>query len=349
MSKGSYLIIGKRLNKSKPELAGGVIVLFEQLLSDLDYHGLNYEVVDINYQNYGSKPKAFFLIYKAILLGIRKHETVWLNGSNAVVLYYLPFLLLLSVITRKKVVLRLFGGRFDQYHISKPSFIRYLIKLELQRVNIVFFETKYLVEKYALSGVPANWFPNVRTRGPQTLKLVKSRCDRRFEGKFVFLGHVKPEKGIPELLEAKAKLQDKFKLHIYGPISNLVFTSQQKDIFDEVYMGALAPEKVFVTLAEYDVLVLPTKWRNEGYPGTVIEALALNMPIIASDLPGIREMVTQNCAILVKPGSVESLVEAILAFDVVNFNRYVSAANKCFERFNASKQMPRIFEIVENC
>ena len=37
-----------------------------------------------------------------------------------------------------------------------------------------------------------------------------------------------------------------------------------------------------------DVFVLPSRW--EGLPGAVIEAMALETPIVASDLPGVREV-----------------------------------------------------------
>ena len=37
-----------------------------------------------------------------------------------------------------------------------------------------------------------------------------------------------------------------------------------------------------------DVFVLPSRW--EGLPGAVIEAMALETPVVATDLPGVREV-----------------------------------------------------------
>lgn len=62
-------------------------------------------------------------------------------------------------------------------------------------------------------------------------------------------------------------------------------------------------------LAACDCFTLPSLW--EGLPGAVLEAMALEAPIVASDLPGVRDAVVEN-AELVPPGDSEALAEAIL-------------------------------------
>ncbi len=62
-----------------------------------------------------------------------------------------------------------------------------------------------------------------------------------------------------------------------------------------------------------DALVFPT--RREGLPGTVIEAMALRLPIIASDIGPVREVVGDSppCATLVPVDDAERLSRAIIA------------------------------------
>jgi glycosyltransferase involved in cell wall biosynthesis len=63
-------------------------------------------------------------------------------------------------------------------------------------------------------------------------------------------------------------------------------------------------------LAASDVFVFPSLW--EGLGGAVIEAMALGVPIVASDLPPVVEVVEQGrCALLVPPGSIAPLAQAI--------------------------------------
>lgn len=64
-------------------------------------------------------------------------------------------------------------------------------------------------------------------------------------------------------------------------------------------------------LCAADVFVLPS--RREGLPGSVLEAMALELPIVVSDLPQVREVVDDHCAELVPLGSRERLAAAITA------------------------------------
>jgi glycosyltransferase involved in cell wall biosynthesis len=59
-----------------------------------------------------------------------------------------------------------------------------------------------------------------------------------------------------------------------------------------------------------DVFVLPSRW--EGLPGTVLEAMALETPVVASDLPMVREAVTEETARLVPVDRPPLLADAIL-------------------------------------
>ncbi len=57
------------------------------------------------------------------------------------------------------------------------------------------------------------------------------------------------------------------------------------------------------------MFVLPS--RREGMPGSVIEAMALETPVVASDLPQVRE-VAGDCALLVPVGDVDGFARAML-------------------------------------
>ncbi len=63
-------------------------------------------------------------------------------------------------------------------------------------------------------------------------------------------------------------------------------------------------------MAAADVLAFPSLY--EGLGGTLIEAMALELPIVASDLPAIREVTDSGaCAILVRPAHPLRLTEAL--------------------------------------
>jgi glycosyltransferase involved in cell wall biosynthesis len=79
-----------------------------------------------------------------------------------------------------------------------------------------------------------------------------------------------------------------------------------------------------------DVWVEPSRW--EGGPGAVLEAMALEVPIVASDLPVYRDAISDRSATLVPPDDPVALAESILG---VFANRAAAAgrARRARERF----------------
>jgi glycosyltransferase involved in cell wall biosynthesis len=63
-------------------------------------------------------------------------------------------------------------------------------------------------------------------------------------------------------------------------------------------------------LAAADVFAFPSRW--EGAGGTLLEAMALEAPIVTSDLPTLRHTVDDTVAVLVRPGDAQDLAAGIL-------------------------------------
>src|SRR5690606_41557275 len=116
-------------------------------------------------------------------------------------------------------------------------------------------------------------------------------------------------------------------------------------VFSRIYKGPVKSDEVVDLLSQYDVLVLPSY--KEGYPGVIIEALSIGMPVIATKLRGIQEMVDSSCAILFEVGNQRALADAIMHFNSNNYTRYCSEAYKAFSKFDSEKQMPRILRIID--
>ena len=62
-----------------------------------------------------------------------------------------------------------------------------------------------------------------------------------------------------------------------------------------------------------DFFVLPSK-SGEGLPLVALEAMACGLPVIATDVGGINEVVMQNYGELVPPNQPELLAKAVLEF-----------------------------------
>jgi len=62
-------------------------------------------------------------------------------------------------------------------------------------------------------------------------------------------------------------------------------------------------------LAGSDALVLPSRF--EGMQTVLLEAMALKIPIVATRIPGVLDVVDDSCAILIQPNDPKALSEAI--------------------------------------
>jgi glycosyltransferase involved in cell wall biosynthesis len=106
-------------------------------------------------------------------------------------------------------------------------------------------------------------------------------------------------------------------------------------------------EDVPEILAAGDVFVFPSLY--EGLGGSLIEAMALGLPIVASDIPAVREVVEENRnALLVSPASPEDLALSIARIleDHELARRFGQRSVEIFhERFTLDKSATRMIQL----
>lgn len=77
------------------------------------------------------------------------------------------------------------------------------------------------------------------------------------------------------------------------------------------HAGFVAPDRQATLWASSHCLVLPTRYPAEGLPLVVLEALAHDRPVLATQWRGLPDAVTGACGILVPPGDAEALVRGL--------------------------------------
>ena len=136
--------------------------------------------------------------------------------------------------------------------------------------------------------------------------------------RLVYVGRMEPEKGPDLLLEAVricASRGTALDLTMVGEgnMRSALEHSWEPSASAEVrWVGHVLDTRPF--LQEADVLALPS--RSENLPTVILEAMAAGLPVIATDVGGVSEVV-KNCAtgLLVKPEDPSALAEAIAACD----------------------------------
>ncbi len=128
----------------------------------------------------------------------------------------------------------------------------------------------------------------------------------------IYVGNLHPHKGVKLLLEAVRQIPE-CSVKILGDGPGRESLEKSAAGLNVQFYGRVSPEMVReVTLNYGKILVLPTLY-SEGFPNSLLEAMSLGIPVIASDVPGgVRELLENGKAgILVTPGDVGALQRAI--------------------------------------
>jgi glycosyltransferase involved in cell wall biosynthesis len=252
----------------------------------------------------------------------------------------------LPLLTRSgvSVVVRMFGTSLAKGLESLSPRRRRLVMTWIGAARVVFVETLSELEACRALGVTnVAHGPNFR-RVPPTV----SRAPSSAELRLAFVGLVSREKGVHDLLEALALIEEPLvTLDVWGELK----LGEEAEIAHRLeetprctYCGVHNGEGASL-LAGYDALVLPSRYEREGHAGVVIEAMAAGIPAIVSTRPGLVELVSNNENGLVVPeGDPQELARAIELLSDAELRERLGRANRA--RAAAHDVRPRARELV---
>ncbi len=199
---------------------------------------------------------------------------------------------------------------------AKNPVLRRLIKFVLKRADYVLVVNQNLKDKVLELGVnPEKIYvtPNAvdvekfnphNTELPSDIKLSSEKPVMLFVGNLVF------QKGVKYLLEAKKLMKTDAELVIVGdgPLRHdLEMKVHDDDIPDVVFTSARRDVNEIMPSA--DVFVLPSI--SEGFPITILEAMASGLPVVTTNVGGISEVMNEDVGIMVKPSNPRELASAL--------------------------------------
>ena len=168
------------------------------------------------------------------------------------------------------------------------------------------------------------------------------------------VGALVDHKGHRHLLDALASLsatRPGLRLALVGEgerLDHLRRQAQSLGIAEHVVFAGFRRDMPEVVRA-FDLLVLPSV-SGEGSPAVVKEAMASGVPVVATELDGVREIVEDGReALLVPPGEPAPLAQAMdrLLSDAPLRRRLVEAAAKKVEEYSAERMVERTVEVYE--
>jgi glycosyltransferase involved in cell wall biosynthesis len=212
------------------------------------------------------------------------------------------------------------GGRKNQLN-------EWVQKLALRRADAVIAVSRQIVMRLADAGVdPAKitWIPNgfATAEDPLTRSNARHLLGIPDNGPVIgWVGRLSMEKGPDVMLEALAECDPSWRLSIVGDgreRDRLRKQASDLGIAERVIWHGLVP-KAGALLSAFDVFVLSS--RTEGTPIVLLEAMHAGVPIVATSVGGVPDVVSEADAILVPAEQ-----PAMIAQALVEIRRNASAA-----------------------
>lgn len=276
----------------------------------------------------------FFVTHSIFYLSSNKISVIQTTSRELIVLlkvffWYKPFVI------------------YDVHVEPRTIYEKLLDYLMLSRINLFNVNSYFYQEFYHQKGIdnsrfltlPSGFDPVVFSpikngkKIRDQLGIARDRFVIGFAGRFETFGN---EKGIEEMISAAAQLRSVIPitvLAIGGP--DLLVEKYKKLAYDFgltsqeiIIKSQIKPGEVPNYLAAFDVacLLYPDTYhyRDKMSPQKAVEYMAMKKPIIASDLPSIKNLLTSDEAYFINPGNQKELESTILKI----FQNYPNAIKK---------------------
>lgn len=322
---------------------GGTRVLFEETLRQLAGRGFELDVIDTSRPRQNipvwsirlHELRAFARVLWGVLTRVRGSDVVFLNISSRAAWAVATAIWLACALARTPLALRFFGGSLHRTYARYDPLRRWLAHGTWLRSPAVYVETRQLCREFG-ARERFRWLPNTRDLNGAAAAAPPSEGVRRL----VMIGQLRMDKGLREALEAARRLPDGCVLEVFGPqmpdTDFMPFAGHPR----AMYCGVLDPAEVPGVLARQDLLLFPSYYEHDGVPGIIIEAFQCGVPVVATPLNGVPDIVEDGeNGLFVEPRSSEDLREAILRLigDPELYGRLREGARRRGEDFRSAR------------
>lgn len=254
--------------------------LFEQKSQEEDFD-LSYFDTD-RFSQKLKIPFGLLVFFKELI----KASDIVFVGSKNNLLFFFPVIYLIAKFFNKKIDYIVVGGWLDSFLGAHRLFLKPLLS-----INGIYPQTHDLCEtlcnKYNFDNVyQLNNFRFI-SQGSEQKEQHKNKLNRL---RLVFLARVSKQKGVNTLFLLAQKMEElglDITIDIYGPLD----PGYQQEFYEHLsnksslieYKGLVASDEVYSILSSYSLMLFPTIYEGEGFPGSVLDAYISGIPVMASN------------------------------------------------------------------
>lgn len=280
--------------------------------------------------NIKNNPLILLLLPLYILSGLVKFLTLIRKYRVKVVHvhWFVPFgyyAALFKRIFNYKVLLTSHGGDiypFDKQFLFKTRIVKNIIQYSLKQADEISVVSSAIKEKIfkIYPKLQKQISINVVPMGVNTKRFMKLSMNRKDPRDIAFIGRLVEKKGVSYLIEAIKLLKNwgiDTNLRVIGDGPLLPELKKQAEDYSNIkFIGFIQNNKLTEVLKGTGLVIVPSIQAStgdrEGLPVTCMEGLAMGVPVIATNTPGITDIITEGeNGYIVQERSVEQIAEKI--------------------------------------
>ena len=264
-------------NKSKIGQATKTITIYNELKNQF----VDKELMFVDTSDW---KKNFVLVLFHIIIVLFRCKNVVLAISQQSLEKVYTFISLFNFFLKRRLHYIVIGGDLVEL-INKRTI---LIK-KLGTINQIYVETETMAKGLKNLGLQ-NVVVLYNTKKVEPISEIISSSDKPY--KLCTFSRVIEEKGILDAISVVGKINqeigDKYCiLDIFGPIGKEFEKVFRRAVYENsefvTYKGVVPLEECVSVLKSYYLLLFPTKFKGEGFPGMLIDSYAAGVPIISSN------------------------------------------------------------------
>jgi glycosyltransferase involved in cell wall biosynthesis len=305
-------------------VGGGISTLVESFLPDLGKQVLLHYLPSVKHRQLKDSGKLSFrnikiaisLYFRFVLALVRfRPQIIHLHTSQGIAWLKDTILVIIGRLAQCRVVLHIHGGNFDEIYINFPGILQLYTRKILGSVDVVISvsaEWKNRLTKL----IPADRIFLLRNCIDVKSFQIVNPDDPNKGVNIFFLGRVGLLKGTFDLIDAINSIESnarKFHVWIAGPEEKIGDFQRAQDCLVKYELTEICEllrsvnrTKALMLFREASIFVLPSYY--EGLPMVVLEALAAGLPIVATKVGGIPEVVQDGYnGFLIPVGNIKAL------------------------------------------
>jgi glycosyltransferase involved in cell wall biosynthesis len=342
-------------------LANEIFLKQLKLVSSVSVSKINTNAKNISSENVGqfsfSKVFSFLQVYRQVFK-VRRSDVIYTTPGQTFygIVKYMPFYFY-CILIGKPYIIHIHGNHLGNEYKSlqglKKRFFSYFIKkasagivlsnsLKDNFEGLLDSKKVFIVENFAQNDLV------------QKSKMTKPKDMLRL----LYLSNLMEEKGIIDFLDSLILLKNEgilFEADIAGKIedeSDSIINNKFNELKGFIkYHGVVSGQNKKDLLEKSNIFILPTYYRMEGQPISLIEAMATGNIIITTNFSGIPDIISEDNGYFVQPKSPKNIFEVLVKINTKlekNINQYSTVNIKYVKSYFTEAQFSnKILKVIK--